>query len=756
VDYVTHEVVLQIWYGEAETPHTYEPMPITYPAAGTRTFMGVLPEVGDMCVVGWLATDSKLPVILRWIPVAATSGLQWLTTQDFLPSERDLNPKDQAEFEGIYGRYRHKIRQMCPGMVYLSSTQGSDIVMDEGVQIHNRRNNEIRLRDQDQAIIMRSLQQFHAAGGTRVYAGMVQRDADKLPRRVISDGVDWTATDQDRNGTPVDPTSLPASIDPVGCYLPHPVFKRGDVTVPQAESGVFIPDNMDPYTIGARGLFLNPDGFARSPDSIVSAAEYGGKPIFRVSYDPTPGIGDLPVNGAIGEGESDTLTEYRIELDHTWDGSLPVTEQTDGFDADRLPSGVVQESALSSGGPFIEWVLGSVVGNDPYTSRGKALYGLPLVPQVFAEEKIAPSFESGVGVPIGEHAASLFRVTDPIADTSQVQPTFVSTTKDGRVRSFVAGPQNEDSIQIATTGGIRIESQDKIQIKASYIDLDFSRADPTENFAAAIRSNTGAVLISGTAPTTRGSFAARGPGNALQENTLPAVAVESPNGNVHMTAGGNAKVSGANAIQLTDTNEILLSAKQSINHFSNKFLIQTNTLDRTVQGRETQLYSGPLNFLPTNAPMRETKFISNPLTGHAGGVTDDYFMLFGDRRERFAIGSHRTTIGVGNMTWRTGVGTVTHQAGVNIQRMGTASGYSLTVPTGTVAITATLAVSVKALASITLKAVGVAKLSGAVTTLGGFGKTGRIMSSSDRDPLTNLPYSFFGLGSFGHRIGTPI
>jgi hypothetical protein len=52
--------------------------------------------------------------------------------------------------------------------------------------------------------------------------------------------------------------------------------------------------------------------------------------------------------------------------------------------------------------------------------------------------------------------------------------------------------------------------------------------------------------------------------------------------------------------------------------------------------------------------------------------------------------------------------------------------------------------------------VGQAKLSGLITTLGGIGTPGRIISSSDRDPLTNLPFSFFGMGSFGHRLGTPL
>lgn len=754
VDYVAHQIALQIITGEKDL-FEWAPIPVTYAAAGARHFIGAMPEPGDMCVVGWLATEPKHPVILSWVPVGALAGLEWLPLQSFLPSEVDMNPKTRTEFEGIYGRTRHKMRPLRPGVVFASSSQGGDMVLDEGVLLTSRRANEIRLRDQDQALVLRSLQQFHAMGGARVYAGMVQRDGTFLPARMFSDGVDWAAAIQESaTGNPVSVEALGST--PPNVLTPHAVFARSDTTLPFADSGVITQGNVDPYAFLARGLFIGSDGYALDPSRSVSDGEYGGKPIFRVAVDPNPENTALPSNGAIGGDGTDTLTEYRIELDHTSDGRLPVTEQTDGFDADRLPADGIGETSVVVSGPFLQWVLGSVVGNDASSRNGRALYGLPLRPVVFDGEQIAPRLESGVGFPIGEHAASLFKVEPPLEDPSRVPPMFVSTTKDGRLRGFLSGPQNENSVELALNGGMRIDANGPLVFNAPSTVLNFRNGDATENWAFALQSDTGAILIRADAPTTRGSFSARMGTDALQESTLPAVAVESPNGNVHVTAGRIAKLSGANAVQITDTNEVLIAAKQAVNILAEKVLQQSTQVDKTVAGKETNLYSGPKNFLPTNAPLRETKFIATPLTGHIGGETDSYRMLFGDRVERIDVGNHSTTVLVGDVSWSTGLGTTQIRAGVNEFQVNSVTGARMTVPIGTILVQSTLATSVTALAALTLRSTGVTRLSGAVTTLGGNGNVGGIVCGADLDPLTNLPLSFFGMGSPGHRLGLPI
>jgi hypothetical protein len=753
VDYVTHEITLRIFTGEDDE---FQRTAVTnsYPAAGARHFMGALPEPGDVCVVGYFHTDT--PCILSWWPISATAGLEWLPTQDFLATEVDMSPKTQTEFEGIYHRQRHKMRAMNPGDIFLSSSKGSDIFLDEGVLITNRRANEIRLRDQDQAIVFRSLQQFHATSGTRVYSGMVQRDASLLPSRMFSDGIYWDAPIQATNQIPIMDLLLGESPVPSGALTPHEVFFRSDPSYPFNDSGQVFSDSLDPYGFLQRGLFIGPDGYIRD-GRVISDAEYGGKPLFRVAYDPNPENPDTPLNSAVAQDitQADTLTEYRIELDHTSDGRLPVNEQTDGLDVDRLPSNTNQGSQVDFNRPFIEFVLGSVVGNDPFSKKGRLLYGIPLVPRIFDVTKVDPRFESGLGVDLGEHAAFLLQVTNPL-DSNANFPTFISLTKDGRLKSYISGPQDQNSVEIAMSGGLKVQSEGPMEFISPALNLKFDRGDDINNFGFAVETGTGAIKLSANGPTTQGSFSARMNPTQLSEQALPSLLLEAPTGNAHLVAGRITKISGANAVQIVDTNEVTSTPKQSFNVFTDKFLVQCNTLDRTVQGRENTLYSGPKNFLPTNLPVRKTIFAANPLTGHAGGTTDEYFMLFGDREERFLLGNHKTAITVGNLTYQTGVGTYRASAGTNVFTMNTATGIGMTSLVGGVRISATQTVSVRGVAGVQVVSNATTNVSGLTTILGGVGGIGGILNASDIDPLSGFPFGFYGIGSPGHLLGPPL
>jgi hypothetical protein len=60
------------------------------------------------------------------------------------------------------------------------------------------------------------------------------------------------------------------------------------------------------------------------------------------------------------------------------------------------------------------------------------------------------------------------------------------------------------------------------------------------------------------------------------------------------------------------------------------------------------------------------------------------------------------------------------------------------------------------LAKVSVKAVGEASLSALFTRLGGVGRVGGILCSTDREPFTGLPYAFFGSGSPGHQLSPPL
>ena len=305
-------------------------------------------------------------------------------------------------------------------------------------------------------------------------------------------------------------------------------------------------------------------------------------------------------------------------------------------------------------------------------------------------------------------------------------------------------------------GGLRVDAGGPISLKGSALNLNFEKGDSTDNFGFAVRTQTGAIKLSAGGPTTQGTLISKSNPNALRGPSLPALVLEAPNGNAHLTSGQDTKISGAATVQLVDTNEVSISPKRMVRVFSDKILSTCNTLDRTVLGKETTLYSGPKNALPTNGALREVKFTGTPATGHVGGTTDKYTLVFGDREETIQIGDHTTEVLVGDMSYNVGVGTYQAKAGENRLRIGTSSGVSLSTAVGPIGISSTQTVTISGTAGVTMKSTATARVSGSTTILGGNGNSGLILSSVDKDPLTNLPFSFFGLGSSGHLLGPSI
>ena len=385
---------IEVVYGEHQRPK-YTGVEISAASAGARHFLGSIPQKGDICVVGWVANtnqkaDRKTPIILTWMPRPPSYGYDWLPVQDFSTAEGILNnPADRQALDQVAQRIRFKMRPMEQGNILASSAQGSDLLLDEGVLLTNRRANEIRLRDQDQAIVMRSLQQFHAVAGARIYTGQVQRDAQHIPEEMISDGLDWSGEVQlNEDGTPL--SAFPQSNIPNRHLRPNRLFLKGsDGTTEFEKDGGVIDPYLNPYTFFFEAGLIDQAG-ALTPNAKSGRLLYGGKSILRMNNR------GLDRKERTGKPIPTALSEYRIEVSHTSDGTLPVTEQTDGFDVDRLGG----EPAL------VEFVLGSVVGNDPF-GTGRQNYGIPL----------GISFADGVGqlVPmvegdLGEQSATLIKV----------------------------------------------------------------------------------------------------------------------------------------------------------------------------------------------------------------------------------------------------------------------------------------------------------------------------------------------------------
>lgn len=660
VTYVDYEELLVNLRIESGETFNRVSIPLSFPGAGNRHFLGSVPEVGDACVVGWGSMESgrtQLPYILAWLIPGTTAGYDWLPTQPYGPDEFGTTPRSRFYLEGLADRVRHKLRHMEPGNIVASSSQGADLVLNESVLLTNRRGGEVRLEDRDNSLIVRSLQQFHAGGGFRLYAGMVQRDARFLPTQMFSDGTDYAAARQvDEDGNILTPDDLADSPYRRGRLTPARVFQRSDTG--EAEVDLLFGGGVDPNDFLRNGMLINANGDAVG--TLSSDAIYGGKHIYRVSIDGT--------NGAV-DTDSETLTEWRLEMSHTHDGTLPVTEQTDGFDADRLPSsGAAGPDALggSPNHPFLTVAFGSVVGNDPFTSTGRPLYGQPLKPVVFEGETLRPAMTSGVGSSIESHAAFLLQVKPPFGGTRP--PSFLAVTKDGRLLGSIAGPGKLWSGELGFGSGLKLGAGSNatgtgVQVLSDgAVDITASRGRRSDNAGITARTENGGVYIFGGAPLSLGgpgSRVATAPGGGRE--SAPSVLIEAAT-NLLLRGGRSIRFE-ATTLDYNNLQTFNVNANGSIiGQAGDTISFSSKVYNHTTTGKAVYTYSGPKDGDPSTGPLRETKFTAGPSTGFPGGVADRYTLEYGSREEIIRQGDHTTEVQVGDATYTVGTGRMTLEA----------------------------------------------------------------------------------------------
>lgn len=760
------------------------PVPLASPGAGMRHFLGAMPEVGDLCVCGWMAQSTmnnlkkvptRVPVILNWLPRGPWLGHDWLIEAPFAPEEHDFATERQKLLtQGVFQRTRHKMRHMQPGNILASSGQGSDLVLDESVTLSNRRGNELRLRDQDQALVTRSLQQFHAMAGTRIYGGMVQRDATLLTHTLVSDGLLWDGAQQlDDEGKPywggrlasgtgndIFNLGLPTNNNFPNNYLqPSRILARPLVDNVQQTQAFALEGRLDPYNFLNNGLFVDENGYTLSSTGVNfnSGTGYGGKRIFRTAL-----LSDT--NATLTDATTDpnlpTFTEYRIEVAHTSDGLLPVTEQTDGFDADRLPeqapvAGTEQPQTNNSpNSPFITFALGTVVGNDPYTQAGRKVYGVPLTPVVLGSDPSAPTPQMASAlwpaVPLSEQAATLFMLS-PILPKAGPN-TFWSVKKNGAFLASISGPPEGNSVEFATTGNVAGTIGGSLDLLVQKtINLKSAGGSQTDNTALNLHFPTGTVnLYAGGRAEGPAANAADASDQDGGSASVPTMTV----GGKHVSVQGDeqATLQSANTTTVNSPNTTVISGGNSVVINGGKKLTQTaEQHEVNVLGKQIVTMSGPAGLSPASGPVRETT-----IQAATAGVVDKYSVpVTGSREETFTAGNHTTMIQVGNLTYQTTQGTFTAKAGGSFVEVASAYGIAAYAANGYAALTAAAGpatVTGQTAASLTATA-GPATVKGLAVILSATGgKVGGILSGADIEPFTGLPFALLGCGSLTQRL----
>jgi len=750
--------------GQTSVPFTN--VAITFPGAGSRHFFGAMPEVGDMCLLGQQPAESgrsKRPVILGWYVPSTQAGYDWLNVRSHGPEELDLTPKQKVALEGIASERRHKLRQMEPGNIVASSSQGSDLMLTESATLSNRRGNEIILRDQDQALVVRSLQQFHAGAGFRSYSGMVQRDANLLPTQVVKAAVDWASDRQvDETGAPLPPSALDENGDETGTSNLAGVF----------DTGIITQEVTNPSDVLKLGLFIDPSGNFTVQ---ASDAVYGGKPMYRVSR-------DIGLNAVTAAG-TQTFTEYRVEVAHTSTGILPVTEQTDGIDIDRLllsppnpdpdaeggnQSGTTDPTLLNANSPMVEFVLGTAVGNDAFYKPDE--YGIPLVARVTTES--------------GEQQ-TVIRAYDPKSDTLQDQLAFLVRSRDPEdpsKESFIAlskggawltsfqGQGSKVSQENLRTGkvsfyGADADGNSRILNASGAVAISATTGRPSDNVGVEIKSESGAIEIYGGGPNSEGG-ADGSPNPNSPSNSKTALSLRSANGAI-LGAAEQVKIA-APEINLTENKVTNISASSAFNvNAGDTISMSSKASNTTINGKAEYTYGGPLDGLATNGATRSTSFTGNPATGALGASVDNYEVVFGGRHELFRLGRHETVMNVGSFNVST--------MAPDLPDVGPGAGFSIATGlplldnrisatpltltaianTGAALLTATKgAVTVTGIAGTyvnSLASVGIAAPFVRVTAPGPFGG---VLTDGCIDSLTGRPFLLSGtIGAPSFRVG---
>jgi hypothetical protein len=751
VDYEDWLVTLRVLVGAAGDGDR-APVPLTCPGAGSRHFLGAMPQIGDMCVVGWMPQESlkptvRTPVILSWILPGTYAGKNWMTTSPFGDAELDQTSLRQRDVLGsTFPRIRHKLRHLHPGNVMGFSAQGSDLILDEGVTLSNRRGNEIRLRDQDQAVVTRALQRFDALAGVRAYHGMVQRDATFLLPSMVGDGKDWAGKQLRQGGRPLPEGSFPDDPNaPEGFLVPARVLGKKQEVDGSLTTGLFTFDeHIDPYIFLKRGGLIDESGFTVNPDP-TSDGFYGGKSIYRVAA-------QKDVN-AIRDPGVPTLTEYRVEVTHTTDGRLPVTEQTDGFDAERLPLSDPETPGGTPNAPFIEYVMGSVVGNDPWTDKGRKLYGLPVIPKVFEGDKPAPRLDpaplavsektSSPPPGIGEHAATLFKL-NPVDNGPS---TWWSVNKKGQWRGTISGPRNEASVELLLAGGLTLGLGGRLNL---LMQGGLSLGTKSKQ-SLHLTSEEGPVTLYGGGPI-RGAEGAAARNGSGDDSDLPSIDIQART-NARIRAGRKVLIKGRVLETQAKQVNIRNAVSFDLDAANGKVNIKAETVDFVVVGKRKDEFSGPKNFNPTAGALHERRYTP----AFPGLVCEEVNYTWGDREETFFLGNHTTTILIGNATYQTRLGAVTLQAALSKLAV-SPTGIDGSVPVGTVSLTALAGTaSMSALAGVLVEATaGVATVRGALgVVLSGpiYGPdVGPIICAGSLEPFTGLPFLTWGMGAKGHLV----
>jgi hypothetical protein len=630
---------------------------VPIPAAGgggPRSWAGCIIEPGSKVLLGWKKYDHRafVPYIVQVLTVGIYSAREYepFSTIDPADVETALTLHPELAFDPHVNLtpLRLKARKAYPGDFLASAREGADIILDRDSYLTNRAGNEFRLRDSDQTAILQTVNEFvnNSAGYYR--RGLIKRNAfNLLPDLFIS-------------GQPV-----PGQVDDqdLSAFLSANTVEVKDVT---STGGDTIPvttvskvSNGSPAYNNLLGFgLINVDGTTTFPNDPTD-------PLYPFVVTPDGQRISYIVHGEKDFSFSQTdqcYVEDRIELRHTHDGIMAVTEEGDGVQIDPVQP------------VFIEDVKGTIVGNDAYTNAGRALYKQILTMRVFdspddGAPSSGPKFEPVNVITSQTEAdtkalARLFRIQSP---TNSNQFVF-GVTKEGRLFVHIPKTQTGTTQDKGKSADINIVGLVKAILGSdenTRTSLDFTTQGGVKLDIGAFKNEdpNDAEIIAADI-TLHGKIRINYVGQQGRENIIQGSDFRSMTGSALDVIGGNnvRSVGGSEAVEA-----------MSVTHnagFGGYKIKTAGDFNQSVLGKTSELYA---------QPRISTFALADTKTMLAG--IDSQTVLVGGIARTVAAGTGITdTVGAGN--YAVSVGTGNYAASVGVGSL------AATVGAGAIAFTA--------------------------------------------------------------------
>lgn len=615
---------------------------LTQAIAGPRSFLGGIPEVGSLVIVGARRKHKNLHevVILGYIPVGLTTGLRFDPFSGINPDEVDAEDRVNAQ-KAYGGTIRYKRIKGQPGDIMGMSASGAEWILSKDVRMINRAGDLFELRDSDRTLVAQAVHQVHSDSGSYFFSGPIRRGLMNLPRDLF---------EKDKSG------AITKKLKPEKASY----FGADELAGLGAANAKFA--NASTRTVIDR---INDD--EEFPPSTFS----NGRQVYYASYRPAEGIETFG-------SDNNVFVERRVEIRHVTDLTQPVLDEIDGFTTTPYY-------------PYIESVQGTVVGNDAFSSGGQQQYARVLKPRIFDDfhSRVGKfDLEDCIRTPgnaTGDEARTMagafyWRMTPPTGNPNG--PHFVAAvSKQGKLFLNVPGSRVENYQAKNVSAEINMEGALKMKLGAAAPD-NISLHLVCEG---GIHVEFGADSEGRSITTSyRGTVKNEYKGTNDTDDVAHSEAVQ---GNSEKSISGNYTKTVQGAVQQKVSGGYNLQASKMGVSALNGYTATLGEYNVTVTGKTQYNYALIKNELIAGGGHLKTVMAGGELTN----------LLAGAKVTNVAAGAWSTQVGTGAINLTTGLGAMSLSTGAGAVSLATAAGaVAVTAGAGAVAITAGLAVNITA------------------------------------------------------------